>query len=170
MSSYGDIDQIAGMRPRYTQNTGIFSDATNPTETQVSAWITQVSSLIDGIMASNGFTVPVTDTDVLEALKLIVNELVGELCDAMNGQGRFRSGSKETGTAGRWGLIADELDKMIEKLAVGFENMGAARTSIVGNIKTRETNRQGDEIFPLIQRDGAFMTGGLGAWVDDDAV
>ena len=91
---YGSAAGVAAFARAWTDN-GFFTDpdlydnGTNPTLTQVEAWLESVSVMVDLALGSEGFTVPVTQERAILALNEIVNALVSDLCHAANSSGRF---------------------------------------------------------------------------------
>jgi len=91
---YGSAAGVAAFARAWTDN-GSFTDpdlydnGTNPTLTQVDAWLESISVMVDLALGSEGFTTPVTQENAILALHEIVNALVSDLCHAANSSGRF---------------------------------------------------------------------------------
>ncbi|GAG99221.1 unnamed protein product, partial [marine sediment metagenome] len=62
-NSYGSANGVAAFVPLYT-NAGVFDTSTNPTKTIVESWLDQVSSIANGSLSGEGFSIPVTQSDV----------------------------------------------------------------------------------------------------------
>lgn len=153
--AYGTLAQIGGRVPRFATAAGsTFDGTTRPTSTQVMSMMGQVSALIDAILATHGYTVPITDADVTPLLDLFVEDYIAGLVVQTNGS-LFVGPviSKNGATMMGWEATADAVREYIEAIAVGLERMGATRTSdIASGISYRNVDAAGDTIVPLFQR------------------
>ena len=76
--SYASLSDVQALNPKRT-----YDATTTPTSTQVSSLITQVAAEIDMVLASQGYTVPVTaPASLLTALKYINAYGAGALAEA----------------------------------------------------------------------------------------
>lgn len=152
--AYGSLLQVGALVPRYSNRVGTFDDSTRPTVLQVVTFINQVSSMVDSIMAQEGFATPVTDTEVKNMLDLFVSQEVAAITEGINGSGRYGPTTKSgQGKKGRFALVFDDVRDFIEGNAVGFERLGATRSeTLATGIGYRGEDEEGDEIFPLRQR------------------
>ena len=64
-------------------------EGTNPTLTQVTAWLVEISAMMDLALSNAGFVVPVTVSAAVGAITPYVQALVADLCHAANSSGRF---------------------------------------------------------------------------------
>lgn len=127
MANYGSLADIAAIVPRYADAAGEFTAATRPTETQVTTHLTQVSAMLDGVLANEGFSTPVTEETVTPMLDAFVNQEVADIVEGVNGSGRF--GPRETsegGGAGRFAIINADLVAFISSIRTGLVRMGAS--------------------------------------------
>jgi len=150
--AYGSLAGVAALVPRHTDG-GVFTENTRPTAAQVTNWLDQLSAFVDTALAAQGFTTPVTATQVLPALAFFVNEEAASMSEAANGHGRFGPSAKKPGK-GRFTAIFDDIADFVENNAAGFENMGAARpNNVVGAIGYRSTDEVGNDTYPMFQRE-----------------
>lgn len=150
-NSYGTVAMVAESVPKYTRN-GVFASTTTPIDTAVERWINQISSIVNGMMASQGFAIPVTQADVVLALEAMVVDNVVDLAHRANSSGRFYD-DNALRTRNPLSVIRKELGQSIEDLAPGFENMGAARDSAFADLGFRGTDDEGNEIENIFKRD-----------------
>lgn len=151
--AYGTAAGVAALAPRYANN-GTFNSTTRPTAAHVTAWLSQVNSLLDTALAEFGFTVPITDGDITPMLDFFVNEEVAALVEGANGSGRFGPTDKKSSGRGRIAIMNDARD-WVKANAAGLERMGASRSySSLSGLGFRSEDERGNETFPLVQRDG----------------
>lgn len=152
-NSYGDTGEIASMQPRYanTDTPGIFDTTTRPTLLQVESFTNQVSAVVNGMLAKEGFTIPVTEDDTLLALDLFVNEEVASIVEGVNGSGKFGPSGKKGGGKGRWAVLFEDVVKYINKFASGWEALGATRSgaSTLQGLGYMTADNQGNAVFPI---------------------
>lgn len=128
-SSYGTTAGVASLTKQYTNGAGDFDDGTKPSVTMVEGWINEVSAIINVVMANNGLSVPVTDTNKVLMLDFFVQSEVAALVYAHHGQGRFGPTTKNpSGT--RYGLIHKDaiafVDSIVTKSNLGDEAVSSA--------------------------------------------
>lgn len=152
-NSYGDTTSVAHLTPMHTDlTTKLFTTSTRPTLARVESLIDQVSGMVNMFLAENGFTIPVTQADAVNALALFVNEEVAGLVEGINGSGRFGPTSKQPG--GRFGILYNDIENFIESVANGFVGLGVPRPrSITSGLGYRATDEKGNETFPLFSRE-----------------
>lgn len=151
-NSYGTAAGIAAFVPNYTAG-GNFNAATRPTLTQVEGWIDSMSGLLNSILAEAGFTVPVTDNNVKDALDFFVNQEVASICEGVNGSGRFGPTSKQVGKQGRFALMLEDVKAFVEGNKAGFERLGAERSyDATSSIAYRDSDESGEAVTPLFER------------------
>jgi hypothetical protein len=152
--SYGSTAGVAALTPRYANGSGVFDGTTRPTLTQVESFIDQVSSVLNTLLAENGFNIPVSQADAVRALSLFVNQEAAAIVEGVNGSGRF--GPVQGGRpvqASRFTLIMRDVAEFISVNAAGFERLGATRTySLTEGIAFRDSDEAGEATFPLFQR------------------
>src|SRR3990167_8798613 len=150
--SYGTTVGAAALVPRWASN-GDFTTMTRPTLTQVESWIDQVSGIVNAMLAEAGFTIPVTDDDVKDALDLFVNQEVAAMADGVNGSGKFGPTAKAVGKQGRFNILMQDVKDFVSMNATGFERLGASRPySSTEGIGFRDTDEAGDDTHPIFQR------------------
>ena len=152
-NSYGSATGVAVLVPRYANTGGAFDGTTRPTLTQVEGQIDMMSSLVNGMLATNGFSIPVTQADVVLSLAHFVNTEVSSICEGINGSGRFGPTTKSEGGKGRFALLVEDVKEFIEANAIGWERMGATRPySATAGLGFMETDAAGNNVFPIFQR------------------
>ena len=96
--AYGSLAGVAALAKVYTDN-GEFTDSacldclqdleTNPTKSEVTTWLDQVSSMMDIALAGEGFVIPITNATAILSIAMIVNQYVADLVKSANNTGRF---------------------------------------------------------------------------------
>ena len=152
-NSYGTAAGVAAYVPRYANGSATFDANTRPKLAQIEAFLDQISSLVNAILASNGFHIPVTQADVQSAITIFVEQEVAAIAEGINGSGRFGPTTK-TPNQSRFQIIMDDISAFILEHADGFENLGAERDQPTGTeILTRGVDAAGKESFPIFQRE-----------------
>ena len=150
-NSYGSPDDVAALVPRYTTS-GVFDGSSRPTLEQVERFIDRISGLTNTYLAEEGFTVPIAQTDSKMALDELVDQAVVELCHVANSAGRFFT-DRRLKRQSPLRVIREEIAAWVAEHAAGIENLGAVRgTSFAEQIAFRDTDKAGDETFPVFQR------------------
>jgi hypothetical protein len=158
-NSYGDVSEIAALIPRYANEVVLFDASTTPALSQVESLTDQVSGIVNGLLNQYGFSTPVTQADAKLALDLFVNEQVAVLVEATNVRGRYGPGNDQPYEGASLVTILRDAQEFIEGNAVGFERLGATRSSDpLSGISYRDTDEGGDDTAPIFQRD-AFGIG-----------
>ena len=121
--SYGSAAGVAALSPMWTDS-GSFTASTNPTLTQVNTWIGEVSKMLDSVLADEGFTTPVTDTDVTPMLDLLVNGFVTDLVNYSRKSGRFYSKKQLDEGASPFMTIDKEVHEWVARKAIGLQALG----------------------------------------------
>lgn len=153
-NSYGTVAEVASLAFRYT-NSGSFDTTTNPTAARVEAIIDRVSGVVNAYLAQLGFTIPVSQADAKLMLDNIVVETTAVIVEGIRGSGRFAPNSKAIAQRGMWQVLTNEIMDYLAAVAVGLEELGAARSkSTISRIGYRSQDEGGDDTFPLFQRDG----------------
>src|SRR5262245_48317756 len=126
-NSYGTAAGVASYVPRYANNSATFDNTiTRPKLTDVENFINQISSLVNSMLSSNGFHIPISQSDVKSAITIFIEQEVAAIAEGINGSGRFGPTTKSPGQS-RFGIIMDDIEAFITQNADGFENMGAVR-------------------------------------------
>lgn len=133
-NSYGTVTQVTAMVPRYASN-GEFNLLTRPTYSQVETWIDQTSALINVILAQEGFTIPVTQTDAKSMLAGLVVSACADRAEFANRSGRFFSEVSIERGVSMEKVLREEISAWISDHADGLEALGADREG------TDETNK-----------------------------
>jgi len=154
-NSYGSASGVASYVPRYANVSATFDTNTRPKLTQIESYIDQISGLVNAILASNGFHIPVTQADAKSAITIFIEQEVAAIAEGINGSGRFGPTTK-TPSKSRFAIIMEDISAFILEHADGFENLGAERDQPTGmEILTRTVDAAGKESYPIFQR-GAF--------------
>lgn len=117
--SYGDKNEVAALVPRYANTSGVFDQLTRPTQAQVTAWLAQISAVLDAYLATKDYSVPVTEANLNAALDLFTNEETAAIAEGVNGSGRFGPTSQNKKQQGRWAIIRGDVTDFIDGLLVG---------------------------------------------------
>ena len=88
--AYGTAADVAALAPRYANAARRFDEATTPTGADVTAWLAQVSAMLNVALAGFGMTTPVAgDSPVAPMLAAFANAQVAAMTRGVNGQGKF---------------------------------------------------------------------------------
>lgn len=157
-NSYGSSAGVAAYTRAYTSGAaiaGTYDTATNPTAYQVESWIDEVSAIANTGLREAGFTVPVTQSDVVLALRGMVNQQVADLVKFSRGAGRFFSERAQNSSMSAMGFVRKEMIDFINQNADGWAALGATRAASERNtIAFRDTDQSGNATFPITQRNG----------------
>lgn len=155
MADYGSKAGIGALVPQFSGTNQDFADTTRPTDTQVDLLLTQISGMVNSILAQAGFETPITTpTDVNAAIDAFVDQEIADIVAGMNSAGRFGPSSKQIQKTGRLRMVLEDIQAFVEGSAVGFERLGATRTyQQADSIGYRGEDESGDEISPLFQRE-----------------
>ncbi len=132
--AYGTAAGVASYARTWTRG-GSFYDAeagppvvapTKPTLTEVERWLTQISAMVDTALQNEGFTIPITATNSLNAITMKVETLVSDLVAYANGMGRLYTDSALQ--RGSMNLLNKEIMDWVKGQATGLENDGVPRT------------------------------------------
>jgi hypothetical protein len=119
----------------------------------VEHFINSVSGMVNSLLATSGFTVPVTQADVALALAQFVEDEVAAMVEGVNGSGRFGPNPKFGGTKSRYALVTEDVQKFITSNAAGFEMLGAVRPGKLGaGIAFKGQDDAGNSVQPLFDR------------------
>jgi len=147
---YGTSAGVAALVPRYANGSGDFNTTDRPTKAQVEGFLTQVSNILDSILAEVGFTTPVTDTEVVSILTFFAQDEVAAIAEGINGSGRFGPTTKGPQKS-RYQHIFEDVVAFVYQQAEGFERLGAARTGQI-SILYRNTDESGLTPTPIFGR------------------
>ncbi len=117
--SYGDKNEVAALVPRYANTSGVFDQLTRPTAGQVSAWLTQISAILDTYLKTKGYSTPVTESDLNASLDLFANEEAASIAEGVNGSGRFGPTSQNKKQQGRFAIIRADVTDFLDSLLIG---------------------------------------------------
>lgn len=155
--SYSSESEVAALVPRIADGSGDFTASTQPTLTQVTLWLDQVSKILDAYLRQNGFLTPVTNADALLILDFFVSQEVAAICEGVRGSGRFGPTSKAPHGSGRFSNVFKDVKNFVDEQSNALERLGADRTfTELYGVHYRENNESGDLIKPFFQRE-AFM-------------
>lgn len=165
-NSYCDAGLVASLVPRYADTSNVFTATTRPTITQVEKFIDEVSGILNSMLSSAGFQIPITQADVKLALSFFVSEEVAAICEGINGSGRFGPTANSPGKS-RFNEVMRDSAEFVKLNAIGFERLGATRVySETAGIGFRENDNSGNPTFPLFQRNDF----GKDAYFKDDDI
>lgn len=154
VNSYGSLEGTGALVPKWSGGGSDFSTTTRPTAAQVEIWIDQVSSILNGILSTAGFAIPVSQADAVRALTMFVEEEVAAFVNGVSGSGRFGPTAKGKTVGGRFRLVLEDVKGYVEAMAVGLERLGASRTyNAMAGLDYRDTDESGEATFPLFQRE-----------------
>ena len=80
-NSYGSVAGVAAYVRHMTNASGAFDGTTSPTLTQVEAFLDQASDTLNGWLARNRYTIPVTQADAVNVLARYANLGAAGLCE-----------------------------------------------------------------------------------------
>jgi hypothetical protein len=134
---YGSIADVAALSRTWTKN-GVFDGTTNPADTTVTAWLANISSQMTLAMMNNWFdlsaipdiaTFKSTYPDAFNAITQVVESMVADLVQFVNGTGRFYTdiATKNTGKSVYAAIYGDLCDWVIENKE-GLQRMGLKQT------------------------------------------
>lgn len=156
--SYGTVAGIAALARTWTlDNTFIdatlYDDGSNPDLTTVVTWVDEVSAMLNIALAKHGFVVPLSTTRGRMAARSIVNQVTADLVKYVNNQGRFFSQRFVDSGYSVWKSIRSELDLWVSEFAPGLAESGETQNaSDLDAIGFRDTDEDGDHVFPIFQR------------------
>lgn len=87
--SYGTIGGVAALVPRFTNAAGVFDTSTTPAAADVTAWLGQISAMLDVALSSYGVEVPIANATIKPMLDGYANAQAAAVARGVNGQGRF---------------------------------------------------------------------------------
>lgn len=159
--SYGTVAGVGALIPRFAGSAQDFADTERPTDTEVETFINQVSSILNSMLATAGFSIPVDEALVLPALTLFVEQEVAAIIEGIRGSGRFGPKASSKPTGGRFSVIYKDVEEFVQMNAIGFERMGASVADTELEIGDFATN-------PLGRRDGYSEANSTIEYVDVD--
>ena len=152
-NSYGTTAEVAALTPRYAASTGDFDGTTNPTLARVEKFTDRVSSMVNAYLSQLGFTIPITQADAKLLMDNITVEQVALLVEGVRGTGRYAPGSKAIASRSMMSILSEEIRDFLDDVAIGLEDMGAARSkSVLNRISFRDSDERGNSTYPLFQR------------------
>jgi len=130
--SYGSVAGVAALSPMWTRDGSFYDDgasetATDPSLSQVTTWLEEVSSMLDTAMADAGFVVPVTEAAVLPQFNLLVNGIVKDIVDYSRKSGRFFIKKALDSGLSPFAAIDQELHDWVIRKTVGLEGQGVLK-------------------------------------------
>lgn len=156
-ASYGTVAGVAAIVPKHANRSGEFNDVTRPTNISVVRYIDQVSSIINAMLASEGFEIPITEATLLPSFDFFVEQEVAAIVEGINGSGRFGptvAGRRSSGQKSRMQIIRDDASTFIADFDFGIEQMGVTREyTIADGIGYRDTDESGNDTSPIFQRE-----------------
>lgn len=131
--AYGSIEGVARLARTWTRN-GVFIDpdaygngGTNPTATDVAAWIDEVSAMFDIAFGNEGFVTPIVHEQVLKAVGARVNALVADLAHLAHNKGRlFSDRVTQSGRSGEE-VVEGDVMKWVSSKITGLESSGVPK-------------------------------------------
>lgn len=170
-NSYGAIEEIAGLVPKWASAQGTFTVTTRPTLAMVEMSINQISALLNAMLAEAGFAIPVEQADAKTALDFFVDQEVAAIAEGINGSGRFGPTNKSATAKGRFALLVADAQEFIKSNMAGFERLGATRNySATAGLAFRDADNQGNDAHPLFSREQFTHQGGMGGGPSNDFI
>lgn len=129
--AYGSASGVAARCKELTSGcNGEFGESTVPTETQVLMFLDDSSELMDGVFASYGFTVPITDTDLTPILDPIAEYRAAMEAESVRNVERSDfEGLSEESKPTHWKRLYDEaMERLMRKGGLALTILGAAKT------------------------------------------
>lgn len=151
--AYGSVEGVAVQARRFTNAASTFDDSTYPTYEQIETWLNQVSAILNTVLNTHNITTPITDTELLEMMKLFVDSEVAAMVNGVNGAGRLGPTSNTVKDVGMHSAVQYDVQNFVSSNVLGFERMGATRTSTTAEILSRQYDEDGNETFPIFSRD-----------------
>ena len=150
-NSYGSVVEVEALTTQYTEDRK-FNASTFPTDAQVEKFIDRVSATLNALLAQAGFEIAISQADAKLVCDEFVVESVVDLVDAVNRTGRFYRDT--VGSKSRWAMIREDAADFLEAHYQGLEDLGATRTSQLGNqLGYNAEDDAGNIIEPVYQRE-----------------
>jgi hypothetical protein len=128
-AGYGNTERVAALAQMWTTAgewidplPGI--DGTNPTLTQVIAWLTEISAMMDLALSNAGFVVPVLVQAAINAIGPYVEALTADMCHAANASGRFYTERVIERGMSPMIIIQQNIHGWVTSNTQGLKNMG----------------------------------------------
>ena len=148
-NSYGSVAEVEALVPRWT-NDGVFDTVARPTLAQVERFIDRVSSIVNTVLAEQGFSIPVINADAKMVLAQFVTLQVADLCNMVNSAGRFFS---EKQVSNPWKELFSDANDFLAAHADGLALLGATRTREgLNGLATVDQDESGNAIVPFFDR------------------
>ena len=96
----------------------------NPTLTQVVAWLKEISDMMDMALANAGFDTPVTVLAAIGAIAPYVESLTADFCHAKNSSGRFFTERIIERGMSPMVIVQQNINGWVTSNIVGLKNMG----------------------------------------------
>lgn len=159
--SYGTPEGVAAWAPLTVHKSGEYIDADiytendviNPSLSTVVNWIDKVSAMLNAALANHGFKTPLTVAKSVRMAADVVEEIVAARALFVNNKGRFFVDKAKGEIPSIIGVIAKELDDWVLMYAAGLEEDGNPRPGSELKIGVRSHDENGNEMFPIFQRD-----------------
>jgi hypothetical protein len=87
--SYGSPGGVAALVRKFANESGRFDNTTRPMLDDVTAWLAQISSMLDVALSGYALATPVTNEAIRPLLDAYANAQVAAVARGVNGQGRF---------------------------------------------------------------------------------
>jgi len=126
---YGSTTEVAYLARMWTLD-GSWTTATNPTAAQVTTWLTSVSSMVDIALQGAGFVTPVVLAAAVDAIDMLVNGIVADLCHAANSSGRFFTERIVERGLSPMIMVNHQIANWVAEWTTGLTQMGVPRVSV----------------------------------------
>lgn len=151
-NSYGTLAGVGALVPRYSGAGLDFAATTRPNAGQVEAWINQTSAILNAVLATAGFAIPVVQADAALVCANFVTEEVAGIVESVNVAGKRGPTERESRTRPSGGIMQRAIT-FVELHTAGLERLGATRTDDKAqNIAYRDADERGNATAPLFQR------------------
>lgn len=155
-NSYGSVAGTAAYVKRLTNASGTFDATTNPTLTEVEAFIDQTSDVLNGWLAAAGYVIPVTAADAVNVLNRWSNLGSAGLVELSQRAGGYdaEDENRRENKFLRMFEAAEEYIKSGALAALGATTITDNLPSPLSGLVVGGTTRGGQRLRPIFKRRG----------------
>lgn len=153
-NSYGSVAGVVAYVRHMTNAMGTFDSSTSPTLTEVEAFLDQSSDMLNGWLARNKYTIPVTQADCVAILSRYANWGAAGLCElSMRNSGY--SAEDENRRENKFLKLFNQAETFINSGALA--QLGAAQTTdslppALSGLRFGGQTRSGQALRPIFSR------------------
>jgi len=122
---YGTIAEVVAFTRHLLDGGSSFSTSTRPTDTEVSKFLERASAVMNGALATFGFTTPITDAQVKPALDDWVIQRAAEYVELT--QRGVGYGEGEGSRTAAFNNLAKSAYDYVKMYALGWQRLGASQ-------------------------------------------